>query len=157
MNSLKTLLLYIISLFIIVIGYFSIDFNDLYQSMKGETKYVLQDSNCDLHQTSCEVILQDGTSLVLDIMPKKIIPLKPLKFAVKSNNANLNNIFLIIHSSDVSVGRYTVPLENLGNGKYQSIVTFPSCTVGYLEWNTDIKIEKTFKNLGARFKLKTGI
>jgi len=139
----------------IVIGYFTIDFNAIYQSFKTEVKYISQDEDCNLHKGSCKIIVQDGTQFILSIEPKEIPLMKPLRFFIKSNKDNLQNLTLNIYAIDMFLGEFYLPFKNLGNGNYEASGTLPACPVSNMKWNADIKIEKPMEDIGARFQFET--
>jgi len=139
----------------IVVGYFTIDFNSIYQSFKSEVKYISQDENCNLHKNSCKIIVQDGTELELSIEPKEILLMKPLRFFIKSNKDNLKNLTLNIYAIDMFMGEFYLPIKNLGNGNYEANGTLPACPVSNMKWNADIIIEKPMEDIGARFQFET--
>jgi len=151
---LKSIVLTIAVVFI-VIGYFMIDFNAIYQSFKPEVKYISQDENCNLHKNSCKIMLQDKTEFELSIEPKEIPLMKPLTFFIKSNKTNLQNLTLNIYATDMFMGEFYLPIKNLGNGNYEASGTLPACPVGNMKWNADIRIEKPMENIGARFQFET--
>ena len=155
-NNLKSAILQVVVVLFIVVGYFLIDFSSLYQSFKGEAQFITQDSNCDLHQSSCIVKIQDGTTFELSINPKSIPLMQALKFEIKSNNKELKDLHLNIYATNMFMGDFNLPIKNLGNGKYEAIGTLPTCPVGNMIWNADIRVEKINKTIGARFQFKTG-
>lgn len=156
-NDMKGMLLPIAGVIAIVLGYFLVDFNALYQSLKGEAKFVTQEKSCDLRKTSCLIKVQDGTTFELDINPKSIPLMEKVKFSVKSNSSELKGLSFNIYATNMFMGEFNVPLKNLGNGNYESLVTLPTCPVGDMEWNADIRIEKLNEIIGARFQFKTDI
>jgi len=156
-NSFKSTLLSIGIVLLMVIGYFSIDFNTLYQSFKGDAQFITQDKSCDLHNTPCEITLQDGTSFELEITPKTIPLMEKMTFSIKSNNPNLENLKLNIYATNMFMGDFNLPIKNLGDGNYEALVTLPTCPVGDMLWNAEIRVEKLDKTIGARFQFKTDI
>jgi hypothetical protein len=155
-NNLKSAILQVGIVLFIVVGYFLIDFSSLYQSFKGEAQFITQDSSCDLHQSSCTVKIQDGTTFELEINPKSIPLMQSIKFEIKSNKADLKDLYLNIYATNMFMGDFNLPIKNLGNGNYEAIGTLPTCPVGNMIWNADIRIEKINKTIGARFQFKTG-
>ncbi len=153
--NIKNLIFPTIGIISIVLGYFLIDFNTLYQSFKGEVQFITQDKTCDLHRNSCNIILQDGTSIELDVEPKTIPLMKPLTFTIKSNNQNLKNLNLDIYATNMFMGEFTLPIKNLGNGNYEAKGTLPTCPTGDMQWNAEIRLETIDKTIGARFQFKT--
>ena len=155
-NNLKSAILQVVVVLFIVVGYFLIDFSSLYQSFKGEAQFITQDSSCDLHQSSCTVKIQDGTTFELEINPKSIPLMKSIKFRIKSNKTDLKDLYLNIYATNMFMGDFNLPIKNLGNGNYEAVGTLPTCPVGNMIWNADIRIEKINKTIGARFQFKTG-
>ncbi|XPV67800.1 MAG: hypothetical protein ACNI25_10795 [Halarcobacter sp.] len=156
-NKLRSTIVQIAIVLFIVVGYFLIDFNALYQSFKGEAQLVTQNKECDLHKSSCSIKIQDGTTFELTVSPKTIPLMEPIKFFIKSNKPDLKDLYINIYATNMFMGDFNIPLKNLGNGNYQAIATLPTCPVGNMEWNGDIKIEQFNKTIGARFQFKTDI
>lgn len=156
-NNMKSAILQVGIVLLIVGGYFLIDFNAIYQSFKGEAKFITQDNQCDLHKTACNIQIQDGTSFELSVEPKELPLMKPIKFSIKSNKENLKDLYLNIYAVNMFMGEFNLPIKNLGNGNYEAVGTLPTCPVGDMQWNADIRIEKIDKTIGARFQFKTDI
>ena len=154
-NNIKSTILQVAVVLFVVVGYFLIDFSSLYQSFKGEAKFITQASTCDLHKSSCSIEIQDGTTFELDINPKSIPLMQSIKFSIKSNKTDLNELYLNIYATNMFMGDFNLPIKNLGNGNYEAIGTLPTCPVGDMKWNADIRIEKLDKIIGARFQFKT--
>lgn len=154
-NDTKSLIFASIGIIAIVLAYFLIDFNTVYQSLKGEAKFVTQDKACDLHLTNCAIKIQDGTTFDLDIEPKTIPLMKPMKFSFKSNNSKLKDLYLEIYAVNMFMGEFKIPIKNLGEGNYEAIVTLPTCPIGNMQWNAEIRVEKLNETIGARFQFKT--
>ena len=127
----------------------------MYQSAKGEAKFITQNKECNLHKKSCTITIADGTIFELGIEPKTIPLMHPLKFTIKSNNPNLKDLHLNIYATNMFMGDFKLPIKNMGNGNYEAIGTLPACPVGDMEWNADIRVEKLNKTIGARFQFKT--
>lgn len=151
------LLLQICFVIAIVLSYFLIDFNDVYNSFRGESELVLQDKKCQLSTSSCKVTIQDGSTFELEVFPKEIPLMKPLTFVLKSSNSNLKDITLHIYSTNMMMGDYELPFKHQGNGVYKATGLLPTCPVGGMKWNADIEIKKITKTIGARFQFETDI
>ncbi|MGK0255449.1 MAG: hypothetical protein ACI81I_000045 [Arcobacteraceae bacterium] len=156
-SNLKDTLLPIGIVLLIVIGYFLIDFNTLYQSFKGKAQFITQEKSCDLHNSSCKIKIQDNTTFELEISPKSIPLMQQIRFSIKSNKSNLENLKLNIYATNMFMGDLNLPLKNLGNGNYEAVGTLPTCPTGDMLWNAEIRIEKLDKTIGARFQFKTDI
>jgi hypothetical protein len=154
-NDIKNIIFPTLGILAIVLVYFLVDFNALYQSFKGEAKFISQDKNCDLHKTPCFIKIQDGTSFELDVEPKTIPLMEPLKFSIKSNSSQLKDLYINIYATNMFMGDFNIPFKNLGNGNYEAIGTLPTCPVGDMQWNAEIRVEKLNETIGARFQFKT--
>lgn len=154
-NNIKNAILQIGIVLFVVVGYFLIDFSSLYQFFKGEAKLITQNSTCDLHKSSCKIEIQDGTTFDLEINPKSIPLMQSIKFSIKSNKTELKELYLNVYTTNMLMGEFNLPLKNLGNGNYEAIGTLPTCQVGNMKWNADIRIEKLNETIGARFQFKT--
>jgi hypothetical protein len=141
----------------IVVGYFLIDFNALYQKFQGEGSFVVQNKECSLKESSCAVTIEDGTVLEFEIVQKDIPLMQPLDFKLKSSNPNLEDITLKIYATNMMMGTYILKFKNEGNGNYSTIGTLPTCPVGGMKWNADVQISKFSKIIGARFQFETDI
>jgi len=156
-NTFTNTILPVILVVVIVIGYFFIDFNSFYQSFKGKADFITQEKTCDLHHTSCKITIQDGTTFELEITPKTIPLMEKMRFTLKSNNPDLENLHLNIYATNMFMGDFNLPITNLGDGNYEVFVTLPTCPVGDMKWNADLRVEKLNKTIGARFQFKTDI
>lgn len=154
-SSFKSLLIQATVVLSIVGAYFLIDFNSIYNSLRGEGEYITQEQNCDLRKSACSVEIQDGTDISFEILQKSIPLMKPLTFQVKSSNHNLKNLYIKLYATNMLMGEYKLPFVNKGNGVYEAIGTLPTCPVGFMKWNADIQVEKLSQVIGARFKFET--
>ena len=154
-TNLKNTILSISVVFLIVLGYFLVDFNSLYQSFKGEAEFITQEKNCYLNKSSCKIEIQDGTTFELEISPKIIPLMQEIKFSIKSNKTDLKNLNLNIYASNMFMGDLNLPLKNLGNGNYEASGILPSCPPGDMLWHAEIRVEKFDKTIGAQFQFKT--
>ena len=154
-NNIKSAILQVGVVLFIVVGYFLIDFSALYQSLKGKAEFITQASTCDLHKTACAIEIQDGTNFELEINPKSIPLMQSMKFSIKSNKKDLKDIYLNIYATNMYMGDFHLPIKNLGNGNYEAVGTLPTCPIGDMKWNADIRIEKLNETIGARFQFKT--
>lgn len=154
-NSIKSTAISVFIVLLIVGSYFLIDFNNFVQFFKGKVDFVTQDSNCNLRKEPCKIVIQDGTEFILSINPKEIPLMETITFFIKSNKKDFDNLTLNIYSTTMYMGEYFLDIKNLGDGNYEAIGTLPSCYIDNMQWNADIKIEKTTHSIGARFQFET--
>jgi len=150
----KLLFLEIITLSLIC-AYFVIDSSDIYKWYVGNTSFVKQNPNCDLHKSACEVLLRDKSSITLSIYPKDIPLMKPLKFLVKTKGIKLDKLQLKIYATNMNMGLTQATLKKIKPNLYEGFATLASCIKGGMIWNANIIANKPQKSLGATFKFVT--
>lgn len=134
-----------------VSGYFLIDFKVLQKKIQGEGQYVAQNKDCDLRKGPCEVTIEDGTKLTLEVFPKDIPIMEKIKFKVKSSNKTLEDLSLKIYSTNMNMGSYELPLKRSSDGTYETSSTLPACKIGGMHWNAEIQKPSLFSITGAKF------
>ncbi len=151
----KNILLMFFLVAIIVGGYFFVDFNSLANDVRGEVKFVSQNENCDLHDGPCKVTLEDGTIFNLEVYPKDIPLMKPIRFKIISENFTKDSIPLEVYAKNMNMGKQKIILKKVKNNEYESNVILPTCIRGNMKWNADIILDKLSHRVGAKFKFKT--
>ncbi len=144
---------------IIVLGaicaYFLINSSDIYRWYVGNTDFVKQSKNCNLHNSSCLVKLKDGSIMELSIEPQSIPLMKPIELTVKTKNIATDTLKLKIFATNMNMGLIVKTLKKISKGIYKGSVTLPTCIVGGMIWNANIIANKPNKSVGAIFEFKT--
>ncbi len=151
---LKFLILEIVALSLII-AYFTIDSSDIYRWYVGNTNFVKQDKSCDLHKEACSIELKDGSIITLDITPKPIPLMKPIRLHVETQNIDINSLKLKVFATNMNMGLIEKSLKKLRKGSYEVNITLPSCIVGGMIWDVNIIANKPTKSLGAVFEFQT--
>lgn len=150
----KTVFSSILIIILIVGGYFFIDFNFLYNKyFKTQIEYISQNKNCDLHKSACEITSKDTQKFTLEVFPKEIPLMKPLTFKLTTSK-EYDNLSLNIYSTNMFMGEFDLKFKKIGQNSYEAQGTLPTCSVGNMKWNADLK---TTKKDGVRFTFKTDI
>jgi len=144
----------ILVLLVLILTYIFVDFNKIYQSMGPEKELIVQE-NCDLHHEACEITLQNGKTISLEVFPKTLPLMKPLIFKVYSSNQALDKMPLRIYSTNMFMGSFDFILKDIGEGYYEAKGIIPTCVVGKMNWNADLIIPDNNKLIGARYQFKT--
>ncbi|MDX1810261.1 MAG: hypothetical protein R3331_12065 [Sulfurospirillaceae bacterium] len=150
----KLLLLEIVVLSLIS-AYFLIDSSDIYRWYVGNTNFVKQNKNCDLHKNACEIKLKDGSKMSLSITPRTIPLLKPIRFQVSTHGIDTKVLQLKIYATNMNMGFHESVLKKVKEGLYEGNITLPTCIVGGMIWNANIIANKTNRSVGAIFEFKT--
>ncbi len=151
----KLLVLEIIAL-VLIVGYFLIDSSDIYRWYVGNTNFVKQSKSCNLHKEACSVTLKDGSIVTLDITPRPIPLMKPIKLHITTKNVNLNKLDLKIFATNMNMGLIEKPIKRVKKDTYEAEITLPTCIVGGMIWDVNIIANKLSKSVGAVFEFQTG-
>jgi len=136
-------------------SYFFVDFNSLFNDVRGEVKFTSQLDECDLHKGPCDITLEDGTNFALEVFPKDIPLMKTVTFKITSKNYNKDIIPLDIYAKNMNMGTQMITLKKVNNNEYESTAVLPTCIRGNMKWNVDIVLDKLTHRVGAKFKFQT--
>jgi len=150
-----TLLLLEITALGMISAYFLIDSSDIYRWYVGDTNFVKQNKNCDLHDGSCRVIIHDASEITLSITPRAIPLMKPLQFQVRTKGIHTNQLVLEVYATNMNMGFHKSQLKRVRDNVYEGNITLPSCIVGSMIWNANIIANKSNRSVGAIFEFKT--
>ena len=150
----KTLIIQIVVIVSIVAGYFLIDFNKVYTYFKPKVDFKVQSKDCDLHKSACEIKLNEN-NFSLEVFPKSIPLMEELTFVLKTNKNINENINLNIYATNMFMGYFDFKFKKVEDGKYVAKGTLPTCPVGNMKWNADIKLGGVISSQGIRFKFQT--
>ena len=140
---------------ILLIGaYIFIDAKDIYQWWVGDTSFSRQDALCDLHESSCDAILKDKTTLRFEINPKEIPLMKPLHFKVTSS-IDIPKIDLKIFATNMNMGFHSFELKKTSQGVYEGDGMLPTCIVGNMMWQANVIVNQIHQSQGAIFTFQT--
>jgi len=136
-------------------GYFFLDFGSLFKDPRGEVVFTSQLDDCDLHKGPCKITLEDGKSFNLEVYPKDIPLMKPVKFKITSENYNEDVLPLAVYAKNMNMGTQMITLKKVNNNEYESTAVLPTCIRGNMKWNVDIVLDKLTHRVGAKFKFQT--
>ena len=136
-------------------SYIFVDSHDVYRWWVGDTHFVHVTNACDLHTSTCEVTLKDGSLLSLDIEPKTIPLMKPLQFRVTSN-IDLPSIEIKLFATNMNMGLHTIALKQTSKGVYEGEGMLPTCVVGNMIWQANVILNQPTQSQGAIFIFQTG-
>lgn len=138
----------------LIAAYLLIDAKDVYQWWVGETHFVKADPACDLHERGCEVTLNDGSLLRLEVEPKAIPLMKPLHFKV-TTPVDLPAIEMKLFATNMNMGLHTIKLTKTASGIFEGEGILPTCIMGNMIWQANVILNQNTQSLGAVFLFKT--
>lgn len=136
-------------------AYFLIDSHDVYRWWVGDTHFVTAPQTCSLHQSACDVRLEDGHDIAFEVSPKPIPLMKPLQFRATIKHIDLPFVELKIFATNMNMGFHTFKLYAKGDGIYEGEGMLPTCVVGNMIWQTNLIINMPSQSLGATFYFQT--
>jgi len=139
---------------ILVVAFVLIDAKDVYQWWVGNTTFVNSDTTCDLHKNACDVRLNDGSPLRLEIEPKNIPLMQPLQFKV-TTSLDVPTIEIKLFATNMNMGLHTIKLAQTAKGVYEGEGMLPTCITGNMIWQANVIANQKNKSLGAIFSFKT--
>ncbi|MFK5882249.1 MAG: hypothetical protein QM482_08530 [Sulfurospirillum sp.] len=140
---------------ILVVAYFLIDSSDIYRWYVGDTNFVKQDKSCDLHKKACSITLGDGSVITLDITPRPIPLMKPIRIHITTKNINLDKLDLKVFATNMNMGLIEKSLKRVKKDTYEGEITLPMCIVGNMIWDVNIIANEPSSSLGAVFEFQT--
>jgi hypothetical protein len=142
----KILFVEILLMVFLVVGYFAGDIWNYFS--KKELIYTNADKNCSLNLNACELILQDGSSLSLEIVPKDIYPLQKTEFVSKAEGAD--SVRMTILSTSMNMGAHEYAFKKENDGLFHATILLPACSAK-MKWQADVKVERKNKRYGGGF------
>lgn len=140
----------------IVAIFFFVDTSDMYRFFVGDTTFVEQDSSCDLHVSSCSVVLESNNTMSFDIEPKSIPLMEPLKLtAILEKPIDETTLDLAIYATNMNMGYHTFTMKKVAPKTYEATGILPTCTVGDMIWRAEVSIDKPTKSYGGAFTFQT--
>lgn len=147
MGAKKILFVEILLIVFLVVGYFASDIWN-YLSRK-ELLYINPDKNCSLNHATCELSMQDGSKLSLEIVPKEIYPLQKTEFISKIEGAD--SVKMTVFSTSMNMGLHEFLFKKEKDGLFHAVVLLPACSANIMKWQADVKYEKNNKLYGGGF------
>lgn len=142
----KSFFLQVFLILIIVLTYFTLDFNKVFNLFKKKNELVTL-KDCDLHEGPCSIQIQDGRIFTLEIFPKTIPLMKELTFKITSSDKSIKKLDLKIYSQNMFMGEFNLAGKKTKDGIFEIKSFLPTCPVGKMIWNADLNID----SIGAKF------
>lgn len=138
-----------------VASYFLLDSHDVYQWWVGQTHFTPAPKECNLHNTACNVTLENNLNVTFDISPKPIPLMKTLTFRAQIENIDLPYLELKLFATNMNMGFHSFKLYAKGNGIYEGEGILPTCIVGNMIWQANLILNTSSQSLGAIFSFQT--
>ncbi len=143
-----------IAIISLVAAFFLVDFDALFGD---EIDFVDPNPPCDLRDRTCTVVLNKNQKVSLNISPKGIPLMKPLSFTVEAKGVQTNTLEIKIYAINMEMGTHKLTLRRTKGDRFEGKQILPTCIVGGMIWNADIRSSSFKDNKGVRFTFKTKI
>ena len=110
---------------------------------------------CRLNKFPCEIKLENGGRVQLDISPQPVEVLKPLDVWVELNQIEVNRIVGQFNGVGMNMGINRYVFKKEFDGSYHATVTLPICVRNRMEWEAEIFLETERGIIVAPYKFET--
>jgi hypothetical protein len=122
----------------------------IYSFFQKDIQFFEAQQECDLHVSSCEVILQNDKKITLDI-DKPFKSSEEMRFNVKAEGFEDEKLLAQIYGLNMNMGIFEQILLKT-DGIYRGNVLLPTCMSGKMVWKVNIISQK--EGIGASFVLE---
>jgi hypothetical protein len=113
------------------------------------------DSTCDLRQGACSVRLPDGGEIRLDIVPRGIPVVQPLRVAVELRAVDARGVEVDFSGVDMNMGYNRVSLSQVRPGRYEGKAMLPVCVRDHMRWEANVLVQSSAGYLLGPFRFDT--
>ena len=95
-------------------------------------------TDCDLRQTACGARFPGGQTLTLEIEPKSIPPMQPLRVSVETDGFEPERLSIEITGVTMNMGRNQTELLDTGEGSFVGEAILPVCIRRRMDWQAQV-------------------
>ncbi|MDR2080947.1 MAG: hypothetical protein LBP54_03550 [Campylobacteraceae bacterium] len=140
----------ILVLVIAALGVFLFQSGKIYSLFQKDIVFYNAKSECDLHASTCEVVLEDK-KITLDI-DKPIKAGEEMTFNIQTDGFEDDELLAQIYGINMNMGIFEYILKKTDNKNYQGKALVPACMMGKMSWQVNIISKR--ENIGASFVLE---
>jgi hypothetical protein len=111
-------------------------------------------SSCDLASGPCTVTFAGAGQVKLDILPRGIPPLKPLRLEVTLSGIEPATVELDFSGTDMNMGFNRVSLESSAQGRFTGTGVLPVCVRSSMRWEALVLLSTADGVLAAPFRFE---
>ncbi|MDR1460409.1 MAG: hypothetical protein LBI78_02045 [Campylobacteraceae bacterium] len=147
---LKKVLIFLV-LILAAVGIFLFQSGRIYSFFQKGIVFYEAQTKCDLHVSSCEIILEDGKNITLDI-DKPFKAGEDMSFNVQADGFEDDEFLVQIYGLHMDMGIFEYSLAKANENNYKGKALLPTCMNGKMSWKVNIISKKD--NIGASFILE---
>lgn len=97
---------------------------------------------CDVGQKQCLHRLPDGGTVAIDLSPRPVPLMQPVRVRVSLTGSSLRPVFLEISGLNMEMGVNRVALKADGNGLWRGETIIPICSQRQMHWRAALVLQK---------------
>lgn len=109
-------------------------------------------ANCDLNREACSATLPGGGTLLLDIAPRPIPLVQPLRLKVEVRDAPASGVTIDFAGVDMNMGLNRQELAASGTGHFSGGATLPVCVSGRMAWRATVLLSSRGEQYSIPFR-----
>lgn len=96
---------------------------------------------CDLRTGSCTAHFRDGAGITLDIEPKTLPPMQPLRVVVRLQGLAAEQVEVDFQGRTMNMGVNRSPLLATGADEYAGEAILPVCVRRRMDWRAEVLVD----------------
>lgn len=124
--------------------------------LKPQADNGLPVSACDPGRETCTVELPGVGSMVLDITPRPIPSLKPLRIEVRVSGPEPKGVDFDLAGVDMKMGYNRLQLQPQGDGRFLGLSNLPVCVTGKMKWVATAIVDTGERKIAVPFHFESG-
>ncbi|MDR1285685.1 MAG: hypothetical protein LBJ88_05760 [Campylobacteraceae bacterium] len=143
--------LIVVVLILAALGVFLFQSGKIHSFLQKDITFYETQTECDLHISSCEVVLGNDKSIILDI-DKPFGAGENMNFNIQADGFKDDELLARIYGTSMDMGIFEYSLAKMSENSYQGKALLPTCMHGKMSWKINIISKKD--NVGASFILE---
>lgn len=111
---------------------------------------------CDPGRQTCTVALPDRGKLVLDITPRPIPSLQPLRIEARVSGVEAKGVDFDLAGVDMKMGYNRLQLQPQGDGTFLGQSNLPVCITGKMKWLATVIVDTGERKIAVPFRFESG-
>jgi len=108
-------------------------------------------AGCDLQKQACHAEVPGGGRIELDIAPRPIPVIRPMRVAVSIAGLDANQVEIDFTGVTMNMGLNRQTLSASGNGRFTGEATIPVCITGRMAWRATLVVETDRQRIAVPF------
>ena len=107
--------------------------------------------DCNLRMTACTADFGDGKIISLDMEPKTLPPMEPVRISVETSGMDPDHLTVAFTGVDMNMGLIKADMLDVGDGDFAGDAIIPICVSRQMTWQALVKAQGDDGLFGASF------